>query len=124
MSLYRTYRPKAFDDVVGQDHVVSTLEQAVKQDKLTHAYLFAGTRGTGKTTVARILSKILLTRGVTDKKLKAQIEQSVDEGTLVDLTEIDAASNRGIDDIRNLLEKIQFTPVVAGAKVYIIDEVH
>jgi DNA polymerase III subunit gamma/tau len=124
MSLYRTYRPKAFDDVVGQDHIVSTLLQAVEQDKLTHAYLFAGTRGTGKTTVARILSKILLTRGIKDKKIKEQVEQSVDEGTLVDLTEIDAASNRGIDDIRSLLEKIQFTPVVAGAKVYIIDEVH
>jgi DNA polymerase-3 subunit gamma/tau len=124
MSLYRKYRPKTFADVVGQDHIVSTLSQAVEQDKLAHAYLFAGTRGTGKTSTARILSKILLTRGVQDEKIKEQIIEAVDDGNLVDLTEIDAASNTGVDNIRDLIEKIQFTPVVAGAKVYIIDEVH
>ncbi len=124
MSLYRTYRPKTFADVTGQEHVVTTLEQAVAQGKLAHAYLFAGTRGTGKTSVARILAKAMLTKGVTDEKLKKQIEDATDDGSLVDCTEIDAASNRGIDDIRSLLEKIQFTPVIATAKVYIIDEVH
>lgn len=124
MSLYRTYRPKTFADVTGQEHVVTTLENAVMQGKLAHAYLFAGTRGTGKTSIARILAKAMLTAGVADAALKRHIEEATDDGSLVDCTEIDAASNRGIDDIRSLLEKIQFTPVVASAKVYIIDEVH
>ncbi len=124
MSLYRTYRPKAFSDVVGQENVVTILENAVKQDKLAHAYLFAGSRGTGKTSIARILSKAMLTRGIKDQKLVDQIRAAVDDGSIVDLTEIDGASNRGIDDIRSLVEKIQFSPVVSSAKVYIIDEVH
>ncbi len=124
MSLYRTYRPKTFADVSGQEHVVTTLEQAVAQGKIAHAYLFAGTRGTGKTSIARILAKEILTTGVTDETLKRHIQDATDDGSLVDCVEIDAASNRGIDDIRSLLEKIQFTPVVASAKVYIIDEVH
>ncbi len=124
MSLYRKYRPKVFADVAGQEHIVTTLEQAVKQDKLAHAYLFAGTRGTGKTSIARILAKELLTKGIENEKIREQILEAIDEGNLVDLIEIDAASNRGIDDIRSLLEKIQFSPVIAKAKVYIIDEVH
>ncbi len=124
MSLYRKYRPQAFADVIGQDHVVTTLENAVTQDKLAHAYLFAGGRGTGKTSVARILAKTLLTRGIDDNVLKAQILKGVEEGHLVDLVEIDAASNRGIDDVRDLIEKIQFSPVVTNAKVYIVDEAH
>ncbi len=124
MSLYRKYRPKVFADVYGQEHVVGTLESATEHDKLVHAYLFAGTRGTGKTSVARILAKILMTRGIEDAKLKKQIEQAVDEGNTIDLLEIDAASNRKIDDARDLIEKIQFSPVVASAKVYIIDEAH
>jgi DNA polymerase-3 subunit gamma/tau len=124
MSLYRTYRPKSFADVVGQDHIVTTLENAASQQKLAHAFLFAGSRGTGKTSVARILAKTMLTQGITDPKIKEQVEASVDDGSLVDLVEIDGASNRGIDDIRGLVEKIQFSPVAASAKVYIIDEVH
>ena len=124
MSLYRTYRPKSFAEVIGQDHIVTTLEQAVKADKISQAYLFAGARGTGKTSVARILAKILLTKNIRDEALQRQVIKGVDEGSIVDLIEIDAASNRGIDDIRMLVEKIQFTPVVAAAKVYIIDEVH
>lgn len=124
MSLYRKYRPKAFADVYGQEHVVSTLEKAASNNKLVHAYLFAGSRGTGKTSVARILAKILMTRGIEDETLKKQIEKTVEDGSIVDLLEIDAASNRGIDDVRDLIEKIQFSPVVASAKVYIVDEVH
>ncbi len=124
MSLYRQYRPQTFDDVVGQQHIVTTLRQAAEAGKLAHAYLFAGTRGTGKTSMARILAKMLLTEGMTDEALKKQIDQAVEDGTIVDLIEIDAASNTGVDNIRDLIEKIQFTPVVASAKVYIIDEVH
>jgi DNA polymerase III subunit gamma/tau len=124
MSLYRKYRPQSFDDLVGQPHVVSTLRSAVEQGKLAHAYLFSGSRGTGKTSVARILAKHMLANGIADEALKRQVEKGVEDGSLVDLTEIDAASNRGIDDVRGLLEKIQFAPAIAGAKVFIIDEVH
>lgn len=124
MSLYRTYRPKTFKDVVGQDPLVSTLQHAVEQNTLSHAYLFSGTRGTGKTSVARILAKILLTRTIEDPVLRRKIEEAVDEGTIVDLLEIDAASNTSVDHMRDLIEKISFSPVVGSAKVYIIDEVH
>lgn len=123
MSLYRQYRPQTFADVIGQEHIVTTLERAVAQGKLSHAYLFAGPRGNGKTTLARILAKHMLTQGM-DEKRTAETMQEVEEGTAVDLIEIDAASNRGIDDVRDLIERIQFSPIRAAAKVYIIDEVH
>ncbi len=123
MSLYRTYRPKVLADVIGQDHIVTTLERALAEDRLSHAYLFSGPRGTGKTSVARIVARVLLTHKAAPD-LAAQILKGIDDGNLVDLIEIDAASNRRIDDVRALLEGIQFPPVAAAAKVYIIDEVH
>lgn len=124
MTLYLKYRPKSFADVVGQDHVVTTLERAVERQQLSHAYLLCGTRGTGKTSVARILAKIILCNGTKDETIRKQLVQGVEDGSLVDLIEIDAASNRRIDDVRELIERINFSPVVAKAKVYIIDEVH
>ncbi len=105
LALYRKYRPKDFEEVVGQDHIVDVLKKSVKESKPSHAYLFVGTRGTGKTTVARIFAQSL--------------------GTSVnDLYEIDAASNRGIDDIRELRDGVRVLPFDSKYKVYIIDEVH
>lgn len=124
MSLYRKYRPKTFAEVVGQEHIVQTLERAVERGEISHAYLFSGSRGTGKTSIARILAHHLLTQGIEDDVITKNIRKGIDEGNIVDLLEIDAASNRGIDDIRDIIEKIQFPPVLAPAKVYIIDEVH
>ncbi len=124
MALYLTYRPQTFADVVGQDHVVTTLEQAVTQGRISHAYLLCGSRGTGKTSVARIMAKTILLRGVDDEIIKKQMIQEIENGTFVDLIEIDGASNRKIDDVRDLIEKINFSPSVAKSKVYIIDEVH
>lgn len=124
MSLYRKYRPKTFAEVVGQDHIVQTLERAVERKEIAHAYLFSGSRGTGKTSLARILARHLLTQGIADEVTSRNIQKGIDDGNIVDLLEIDAASNRGIDDIRDIIEKIQFPPIIARAKVYIIDEVH
>ena len=124
MSLYNKYRPKVFTDVQGQEHVVATLERASASGKLAHAYLFAGSRGIGKTTIARLLAKEVMVHGIEDEQLRKNIQKGVDDGSIVDLLEIDAASNRGIDDVRELIDKMQFSPVVAKAKVYIIDEVH
>jgi DNA polymerase-3 subunit gamma/tau len=105
IALYRKYRPKTFKDVLGQDHIVSVLEGAIKQGNISHAYLFSGSRGTGKTSIARILAHEI---GSTDN----------------DMYEIDAASNRGIDDIRELREAVHIMPLESPYKVYIIDEVH
>jgi len=124
VSLYRKYRPKAFAEVVGQDHIVQTLERAVERREIAHAYLFSGSRGTGKTSTARILASHLLTQGITDDVIIRQVRKGIDDGNLVDLLEIDAASNTGVDNIRDLIEKTQFAPVAASAKVYIIDEAH
>lgn len=104
-ALYRKYRPQKFDDVVGQDHIVSVLEGAVKRGEIAHAYLFSGTRGTGKTSVARILAKEIKT-------------------TATDLVEIDAASNTSVEDVRSLNESVHSLPFESKYKVYIIDEVH
>ena len=118
--LYRKWRPTDFDQVVGQDAVVQTLRNAVSQDRIAHAYLFCGPRGTGKTTTARILARAI--NGQTESTGASPLGGSGDLG--FDLIEIDAASNRGIDDIRDLREKANFQPGTARFKVYLIDEVH
>ncbi len=123
---YRKWRPKTLEDVIGQDHVARTLKQAVVQGRVAHAYLFCGPRGTGKTSTARILAKAVNCASPNDGdpcNLCAPCV-AVNEGRALDLVEIDAASHRGIDDIRNLKEKVHFTPAEGAYKVYIVDEVH
>ncbi|MEA1971288.1 MAG: DNA polymerase III subunit gamma/tau [Thermodesulfobacteriota bacterium] len=124
--LARKWRPQIFEDVLGQDHVVKTLKNAVKLDRIAHAYIFSGPRGTGKTSVARILAKSLnCEKGPTEKPCnRCGNCMEITGGTSLDVREIDGASNRGIDEIRELRENIKFSPVSSRYKIYIIDEVH
>ncbi len=124
--LYRKWRPKVFADVIGQPQVTVTLSSQIKENRLSHAYLFTGSRGTGKTTCAKIFAKAVncLAPVNGDPCNECEICRGIDAGSVLDIFEIDAASNRSIDDIRALKEEVNFTPSQAKFRVYIIDEVH
>ena len=125
--LYRKYRAQNFDELIGQEHITKILKNAVKSNQLSHAYLFVGSRGTGKTSAARILAKAVNCTDIGkdgNPCNKCDLCKGVTNGSCLDLIEIDAASNRGIDQIRELKEKIEFSPSEGKYKVYIIDEVH
>ncbi len=124
--LYRKYRPQNFSDVVGQEHIVKTLTNALSMGKVAHAYLFTGPRGTGKTTIARLLAKAINCEDNKSFEPDNQCSacQEINTGKSLDLIEIDAASNRGIDEIRELREGIKFSPIRLKYKVFIIDEAH
>ena len=126
LALARKWRPKNFLDIVGQEHVVQALTNALETQRLHHAYLFSGTRGIGKTTIARILAKAFNCEdGITSNPCgKCDICLEVDEGRFIDLIEVDAASNTKVDDTRELLDNVQFATTVGKFKVYLIDEVH
>ena len=124
--LYRKYRPRVFADVYGQDHVTSTLKNEIKEGRISHAYLFTGSRGTGKTTCAKILAKAVNCPNAVDGEPcnTCEICKGLDSGTIYDVVEIDAASNNGVDNIRDLREEVNYTPTRGKYRVYIIDEVH
>ena len=125
-ALYRKWRPKTFTEVIGQSHITDTLRRQVEEGRTAHAYLFTGTRGTGKTTCARILAKANNCLHPVDGEPCNECEacRGIDEGTLLDITELDAASNNGVDHVRALREEAVYTPAVLKKRVYIIDEVH
>jgi len=127
ITLYRKYRPTSFEEVAGEVEIVKVIKNSLKNNKLSHAYLFTGPRGVGKTTTARLIAMgaNCLTNGITDTPCgTCENCQAVTKGSFIDLIEIDAASNRGIDEIRGLKDKVNYQPVRGRKKIYIIDEVH
>ena len=125
-ALYRKYRPKTFDDVVGQEHITETLKKQVETGRLSHAYLFIGTRGTGKTTCAKILAKAVNCEHPVNGNQCTQCAacRGIDDGSILDVVELDAASNNGVDNVRALRDEAVFSPANVRKRVYIIDEVH
>ena len=128
LALYRSERPERFNEIIGQKHIVRILQHQLETDNVSQAYLFTGTRGTGKTTTARILAKALnCTGNPADGQLpcgECENCKAIKEGRFLDVIEMDAASNNGVDDIRDLIDRVNYTPMVGRYKVYIIDEVH
>ena len=125
-ALYRKWRPRTFDDVVGQSSITDTLKNAIKRNKISHAFLFAGPRGTGKTSCAKIFAKALNCTNLQDGEPCNECENclAADKGSMSDIIEIDAASNNGVDEIRDIRDKVKYAPTQGRYKVYIIDEVH
>lgn len=125
-ALYRTYRPASFEEIAGQEHITKTFKNALKNNKIAHAYLFSGPRGTGKTSIAKIIAKAVNCEQapVDDPCNECEICKGIDNNTINDVIEIDAASNNGVDEIREIRDKVKYLPGVGKYKVYIIDEVH
>ncbi|MEI2328056.1 DNA polymerase III subunit gamma/tau [Priestia megaterium] len=125
-ALYRVYRPQSFNDVVGQQHIIKTLQNALVQEKFSHAYLFSGPRGTGKTTAAKILAKAVNCEKapIAEPCNECATCRGITDGSISDVIEIDAASNNGVDEIRDIRDKVKYAPSAVRYKVYIIDEVH
>ena len=123
--LYRTYRPASFSEVVGQEYIVKTLTNAIRTGKIAHAYLFAGPRGTGKTTIAKLFAKAINCENFKEESCdQCRSCKAYLEGNHPDIVELDAASNNGVDDVREIIEHVPYAPLLGKYKVYIIDEVH
>ena len=125
-ALYREWRPSTFYDVVGQEHITTTLKNQILNNRIAHAYLFCGTRGTGKTSTAKVFAKALNCLNLQDGEPCNECEmcKKINNGLAIDVTELDAASNNGVDKIRDIIDDVKYPPQEARFKVYIMDEVH